>query len=95
MKKERNYPKPVLTPGEVARRSGVAIRRRSGDRRDLDGLGQRLVPGGRRAQGRPGRDADDRDGRRRGEQDEGRGPAQSGSHTCTVLVPPQPAVRAV
>lgn len=25
MKKERNYPKPVLTPGEVARRSGVAV----------------------------------------------------------------------
>lgn len=25
MKKDRNYPKPVLTPGEVARRSGVAV----------------------------------------------------------------------
>ncbi|NIF22759.1 MULTISPECIES: redox-sensitive transcriptional activator SoxR [Pantoea] len=25
MKKERNYPKPVLTPGEVAKRSGVAV----------------------------------------------------------------------
>ncbi|MDC7864851.1 redox-sensitive transcriptional activator SoxR [Pantoea ananatis] len=25
MKKVRNYPKPVLTPGEVARRSGVAV----------------------------------------------------------------------
>lgn len=25
MKKARNYPKPVLTPGEVARRSGVAV----------------------------------------------------------------------
>lgn len=25
MKKERNYPKAVLTPGEVARRSGVAV----------------------------------------------------------------------
>lgn len=25
MKKDRNYPKPVLAPGEVARRSGVAV----------------------------------------------------------------------
>ncbi|QKJ88906.1 Redox-sensitive transcriptional activator SoxR [Paramixta manurensis] len=25
MKKDRNYPKPVLSPGEVAKRSGVAV----------------------------------------------------------------------